>query len=226
MKMKCKDINIDDYLDKQLLPAEQLAYQQHFSNCSDCSTKLENAESLLTGLKNLAVPEPSANFEKRVLAEVRKQHKESRQYNHPFSFASGFATAVVASFAIWFVSTLYEPVRQVEQLPVVSVMLNQAQTVRLMFDSFEDIQQVNLSIDLPKNMDLNGYPGRKTLSWQTSLQKGQNVLALPIMAVSHGQGELLARLSYGEKVKIFRLVLKTSINETQRYQLNEIKTIS
>jgi hypothetical protein len=95
-----------------------------------------------------------------------------------------------------------------------------------MFDSFEDIQQVNLSIDLPENMDLNGYPGHKTLSWQTSLQKGQNVLALPIMAVSHGQGELLARLSYGEKVKIFRLVLKTSINETQQYQLNEIKTIS
>jgi hypothetical protein len=224
--MKCNDINIDDYLDKQLLLAEQLAYQQHFSNCSDCAMKLENAESLLTGLKSLVVPEPSANFENRVLAKVRKQHKESRQYNHSFSFASGFATAVVASLAIWFVSTLYEPVRQVEQLPVVSVMLNQAQTVRLMFDSYKDFQQVNLSIDLPENMDLNGYPGRKSLSWKTSLQKGQNVLALPIMAVSHGQGELLARLSYGEKVKLFRLVLKTSINETQHYQLNEFKTIS
>lgn len=224
--MKCKHINIDSYLDRKLPFSEQQAHEQHFSICSDCATKLENAESLSMGLKNLTIPEPSKDFEYRVLDEVRRQHKESHERGYRFSFASGFATAVVASLAIWFVSTIYEPVQQVEQLPIVSVMLNQPQTVRLMFDSHKDIEQVKLSIFLPEIMQLDGYPGRNTLVWQTSLHKGQNVLALPILAVAHGRGELLARLSYGEQEKIFRLVLKASINGAQRYLLDEVKTIS
>ncbi|MCP4078338.1 MAG: zf-HC2 domain-containing protein [Gammaproteobacteria bacterium] len=224
--MKCKDINIDSYLDRELQFSEQQDHQQHFESCRDCATKLENAESLLMGLKSLTVPEPSKGFEYRVLTEVRRQHKKSPRHGYRLSFASGFSTAVIASLAIWFVSTIYEPVRQVEQLPVVSVLLNQAQTVRLMFDSHKDIQQVKLSIVLPENMQLDGYPGRNTLAWQTSLHKGQNVLALPVVALAHGQGELLARLSYGEQEKVFRLVLKTSMNGARQYQLDEVITIS
>jgi len=224
--MKCKDINIDSYLDRELQFSEQQDHEQHFESCRDCATKLENAESLLMGLKSLTVPESSKDFEHRVLTEVRRQHEKPRQRDYHFSFASGFSTAVIASLAIWFVSTIYEPVRQVEQLPVVSVLLNQAQTVRLMFDSHKDIEQVKLSIVLPENMQLDGYPGRNTLAWQTSLHKGQNVLALPIVALAHGQGELLARLSYGEQEKVFRLVLKTSMNGARQYQLDEVITIS
>ena len=62
-------------------------------------------------------------------------------------------------------------------------------------------------------MELDGYPGRRELAWQTSLKKGQNILDLPIMAIGVGQGELLAQLNYDGTVKILRVVLKTIADE-------------
>ncbi len=224
--MKCEDIKIDDYLDRRLMISEQLAVEQHIAKCSACASKLESAESLLLALRDLPLPAPSNNFEQRVFAEVRRQYKKQPRQQHRFNFASGFATAAVASLAIWFVSSIYIPeIQTIEQPASVSITMNQPQTVRLMFDSEKEIQLVKLSIDLPDNMELDGYPGRNSLSWQTSLHKGQNVLALPVMAVKSGEGELLARLSYGDKLKTFRLVLKTNMDGVQRYQLNEIKPV-
>jgi len=134
---------------------------------------------------------------------------------------------MAASLAIWFASSVYLPEmpgQSASQQATVSVALNQQQTVRLMFEAQSDIQQVSLSIDLPNNMQLAGYPGRKQLSWQTSLKKGSNVLALPVMAVDPGEGELVARLNYGDKSKTVRVLLKTMDDGVLRYQLRTNKS--
>jgi len=220
--MNCTNINIniDEWLDGQLSQHDRSAFEQHVSVCADCAVKLENAKALMSGLQNISVPQPSANFEKRVFAEVRRQHKE----DHRYKFATGFATAITASLAIWFASSVLMPNTLIENPQMISVAMNGTQTVRLMFDSQKDIQEVKLSVGLPDNMELDGYPGRRELAWQTSLKKGENVLALPIMAIEQGQGELVAKLSYGDKVKTFRVVLKTSIDGVLRYQLDEVRS--
>ena len=220
--MNCTDINthIDDYLDAQLSQQDQLAFEQHVSKCADCRQDVELAKSILTDLKNLSIPQPSANFEQRVFAEVSRQHKD----HHRFTFATGFATAAVASLAIWFASTVMVPDALIEQPLMISVAMNQTQTVRLLFDSQIDIEQAKLSIDLPDNMQLDGYPGHRALSWQINLIKGQNILALPVMAIQHGRGELVAQVSYGDKVKTYRLVLMTAKNGADYYQFEQLKT--
>ena len=102
---------------------------------------------------------------------------------------------------------------------MINVAMNDSRTVRLLFEAPGDIDQVTLSIGLPNNVELAGYPGRNELTWQTSLKKGQNVLALPIMAVETGKGELIARLSYGDKLKTYRLVLKTTDKGVMSYRI-------
>ena len=209
--MQCTEINlqIDGFLDKQLNPSELLALEEHVSCCTECAEKLEMAKSLASGLRNQPLPHHTANFKKRVFAEVRRQHKDDRQRDHGYSFAAGFATAAIASLVIWFVSSVFVTDTYVEQPQMIAVAMNQAQTVSLIFDSHTDIQLAKLRIDLPDNMELDGYPGRRELTWQTSLKKGQNILDLPIMAIGVGQGELLAQLNYDGTVKILRVVLKT-----------------
>ena len=213
--MKCAEINnhIDGLLDKQLNPEELLAFEQHVSHCTECTEKLKTAKSLSSGLRNQPLPHYSAKFKQRAFAEVRRQYKDEQQPDHGYSFAAGFATAAVASLLIWFVSSVYLADTLIEQPQMIAVAMNQAQTVSLIFDSHTDIQHANLSINLPDNMELDGYPGRRELSWQTSLKKGQNILALPIMAIGYGQGELLAQLSYDDTVTILRVVLKTIADE-------------
>lgn len=212
--MKCEDINeyIDGFIDKRLIPDDLLSFERHVLACAECAEKLESAEALLSGLRNLPVEKPSAGFRQRVFAEVRRQHSDNHQKMHGFRFAAGFATAAVASLAIWFVSSVYVPDVQVEQPQMISVSMSESRTVSLLFDSQTDIQLVSLSIDLPANFELDGYPGRRELSWNTSLKKGQNILALPIMATGYGQGKLLAKLSYGEKIQEFSVVLRTDVD--------------
>jgi hypothetical protein len=222
MIMNCTDItkHIDDWLDDRLLAGERMDFAQHVAACADCAVRLENAGAISAGLRKLAVPPASADFEKRVFAEVRRQHKETPRYK----FAAGFATAATASLAIWFASSVLMPATQIETPQMISVAMHETQTVRLVFDSQHDFEQVQLSVDLPDNMQLDGYPGRRQLAWQTSLKKGENVLALPIMAIEQGQGELVAQLSYGEKVKTFRVVLKTGVDGVMHYQLEQVRT--
>lgn len=223
--MNCTDINtqMDDYLDDRLEPQARSAFDQHVAGCKACAAMLEQMQGLLHGLQQLPISEPSADFEQRVFNEIRRQHRQPRVGR----FAAGFATAMAASLAIWFASSVYLPEmpgQSASQQATVSVALNQQQTVRLMFEAQSDIQQVSLSIDLPNNMQLAGYPGRKQLSWQTSLKKGSNVLALPVMAVDPGEGELVARLNYGDKSKTVRVLLKTMDDGVLRYQLRTNKS--
>lgn len=208
--MKCTDINrhIDDYLDSTLNPRDLSAFEQHVSTCSACADGLAMAKTLAAELRQLPVPEHTADFEQRVFTEVRRAHKDD--HKRDFHFATGFATAAVASVAIWFAASLYVPDTVLEQPQMITVALNQSQMVSLVIDSHADIQQADLSIDLPVNMELYGYPGQRTLAWQASLKKGQNILEIPVMAIGYGQGELHAQVKYNSTVTQFSVVLKTA----------------
>ncbi len=220
MNMNCTDIktHIDDYFDNRLSETEKRSFEQHVAACSECNYNYSVRRTMLQELKGISVPEPKAGFENRVFSEVRKQHREE----HRNRFAAGFVTAMAASVLLWFVSMIYLPQNINTQTEVISLALNDVQTVSLAFDAVNDIESVTLSIGLPQNVEIEGYPGKKSLAWTTRLQKGQNILALPVMAVDSGQGELIAQLSYGDKKQTFRIVLKTLDDKVLNYSIQPI----
>jgi hypothetical protein len=204
-------------------------FESHVSQCAECRESLQAAKELLTALRQIPVEPASADFEQRVFNEVRSRYPDESRSSGFNRFASGFATAAVAGLAIWFVSTLYQSGTDPDLSPlepqVITVSMQQASTVRLEFDANNDIEQVSLTITLPGNMEVDGYPGRHQLSWNTRLSEGQNVLALPILALDPGQGELVARLSYGDKEQIFRVLLESSTEGVFRSPLVGLKHV-
>lgn len=223
--MKCTDIQkyIDDYLDDAMSLGEQKAVESHIEQCVSCRQALEAHRTVRQALRSLPVIQASPDFEAKVFAAVRNQHS-TRGRHSGNRFTAGFATAMVASLALWFASTVYTPQFDGETSQVVNVAMNQARTVKLMFDAPMDLAEVTLTVELPENIELEGYAGQKQLVWQTNLNKGQNILALPVIAIGNGQGELLAQLSYGDKTKQFRIVLKTSSDGALNYQINTLKS--
>lgn len=216
--MNCNDFNkqLDDYLDKSLQGQALNEFIQHTDGCKECALRLQNAQSLMSGLRDLPLAGPSDGFEQRVFAAVREHYQERQTDTGFLRFASGFATAAIAGLAIWFVVAQY-PVESVSglqpvQTEMISVAMNQSHTVRLLFDAEKDFEQVQITLELPRHMDLDGYPGIKQLSWQTRLDKGGNILALPLKAVGEGQGELIAQVNYGDKHKVFKVLVKTPVN--------------
>ncbi len=219
--MNCTDIQtqLDDYLDNDLLINEQQNIELHINNCTACQQSLKDARAIREALNTLPFVEASADFETRVFAEVRKQNAHGNRNR----FIGGFATAMAASVFLWVASTtIFAPQQSIVSPSVITIAMNEARPVRLLFEAPSDIQQVTLSIELPANVELIGHPGRSQLSWKTSLKKGQNVLALPINAIETGTGELVAQLSYGDKTKIYRLILKTTDNGVMTYQIQPL----
>ncbi len=147
-----------------------------------------------------------------MFSAVRQRYAERILKRQRFGFASGFATAVVAGLMIWITATLFLPGTPIDQPRILVLGLDQPQTVRLLFEAPAAIEQASLSIHLPEHLRLQGYPDQRELSWQTSLQPGQNILALPVQAIRQGQGELVTRLSFGGETQTHRVTLKTRLD--------------
>lgn len=182
--MNCTDINqhLDSFLDQELSSLQAQAFEQHVSRCSECADKVDAERHLRSVLQGMPVPPPSDDFQKRVFARVREEYPREAQHHFAMPLATGFASVAVFGLTLWVIGGMQSSDPVPEQAQVVTVAMNQSQSVRLMFDAESDIQQAELSVDLPENVQLVGYPGRNQLTWQTRLHKGQNVLELPVQA--------------------------------------------
>lgn len=206
--MKCNDIKtvVDEYLDDQIPSKQQQLIDEHMSTCDSCKQFYTDARAVKQMLSELPLEEPAQGFEQRLFATVRQQYTQPSRHH----FKAGFATAVAASLAIWFAASVFVPNYTEQTLDVVSIGIQESRDLKLVFTSVEDIQQASMQIELPDNIELLGYPGQKMLAWKTRLDKGQNVLTLPVQALGKVQGELVARVGYGDKQKIYRLRLRTA----------------
>lgn len=206
--MKCNDIKtvVDEYLDNQLSSKELTLIDEHIKTCESCKQMYVDARQIKQMLSDLPMQQPANDFEQRMFAAVNRQYPQPAQHH----FKAGFATAVAASLAIWFAASVFVPEKSEQTLDVVSIGLQESRDLKLVFTSVDDIQQASLQIELPDNIELLGYPGQKMLAWKTRLDKGQNVLTLPVQALGKVQGELVARVGYGDKQKTYRLQLKTT----------------
>lgn len=222
--MKCTDVQkyLDDYLDGSMSLGEQKAVDAHIEGCAACRHELKEVRDMRQALRSLPVEEASAQFEEKVFAAVRRAHAPRKPAAN--RFVAGFATAMAASLALWFASTVYTPTMESEGQGMIQLAVNQAQTVRLVFDAPSDLAEVTLSLQLPENIELEGYSGRRQLVWQTSLSKGQNVLALPVIAIGSGEGELVAQLNYDGKTRLFNIVVKTGQDGALIYRMEKQKS--
>lgn len=84
-------------------------------------------------------------------------------------------------------------------------------TVRLVFDARRQLENVELTLELPSHVELAAFPGRQSVSWNVNLKPGQNVLSLPLRVLSEGAGELVARLNDGEQQKVFRAMIEEAL---------------
>jgi hypothetical protein len=227
--MNCTDVqtDLDDYIDGDLPFNEKKAVELHLSNCVSCQQSFDEFKAIRQALNTLPVEQASADFESRVFSEVRSQYAERSRGTRRFGnrFTAGFVTAVAASVVLWFTSTVFLPVLDDQQPQIINVAMNQTHKVRLMFDAPADLDQVTLSLELPDNIELEGYTGQRQLVWQTSLKQGENILALPVTAIGSGQGELVAKLSYGDRLKQFRILLRTTDDGAFNDQINHLKPV-
>lgn len=206
--MQCSQILnlLDDYLDGTTNQAQRAEFARHLAECATCRQQVLFAQQLQQQLVTLPHPQPSKDFEAKVLPGHRKT-----DFQRKSGFIAGFSTAIAASLALWFVlappnakdPTIASPVAQIE------LAVDQTQQVSLMFNSPLDIENATMRLELPRNVELVGYRQRSQLEWQMSLRKGTNRLVLPLIAHGAPDKPLQATIFSNGNTRTFAVKVKT-----------------
>ena len=209
--MNCTDLkeNFDDYVDGALNAAVASRLQQHLASCDACQQLVNREQELRRVLGEYAessVSIPGADFFDRALitaarSAARQQHKRS--------WMTGFGSAVAAGLAIWIVSGVLfkapEGVSVDPAMPAITMAVEEARTVNLVFSSATELDDATLTVLLPDGVELAGFEGQREITWMTSLRKGKNFLPLRLIATVPTEGVLLATLKHGADDRVFRI---------------------
>lgn len=166
---------------------------------------------------------PRAGYVQRVLGFLHAPAAKPTPRSHiPLWFATGFATAMLAVFAVWFMLSMPTRLPQ-ETVSAITlhVVPQQIRKVDLVFNSPAHIQQATLRIELPAGVELNGYAQRRVLQWQTELKQGSNRLSLPLLATGNVGGTLTATISHEGKTRTFKVNIVTNGASSQRISLDQ-----
>lgn len=217
--MSCNEIRVDlpAYINNELSAPARDRVQEHVAACTSCRGWLASERSLNRALQEqFRVPGPSPDFHSRVLSSVRGEARPESGWSHG-ALGGAIAAALALGIGLGF---LFQPddVTDSAQPVVASSASSESaaeesangiaepveKTVRLAFRSGEALENVTLTLELPPNVELASWPGHRELSWQVSLNAGENVLSLPLKLLFPGAGELVARLDTGDRQKTFR----------------------
>ncbi|UCE88422.1 MAG: zf-HC2 domain-containing protein [Pseudomonadota bacterium] len=203
--MDCKQTgrNIDDYLDGWLDPAVQRALEAHLESCAACDARIKDERELRAALRALPVPPMRRGFTDQVFDKVVQASTPRRR-----SLAPVFGVAMAAGLAVALVVSALLPNQTGPHMhSVQSLTLDQVRTVELSMNSQSELEDVTLTIRVPDGVEIEGFPGQREVSWQTRLDAGVNVLALPLVGRHTTHGELVALLEHADKRKVLTVPL-------------------
>ena len=157
-------------------------------------------------LKDYPMPAADAGFYDQAL--VRATHEGSRRQRNRWLLA-GFGGAIAATLAVWVVGGMLLSTADLPDsaatMPGVTIAIEEPRTVNLVFASATHLDAATLTILLPEGIELQGFPGQREITWETSLNEGKNLLPLTLVAMGPAGGELLARLEHDDRGRTFRL---------------------
>lgn len=195
---------LDQYMDRDVPEADRAALDQHIDECATCQGLLAREQRLRNAMRQLPVAEPQADFYARAMARAAQAAPATRRMHWRFAAAA----ALAASIATWFVVGHFtQPVAPTSASPVATVTMavNEARTIQLVFDSATAVKDARLSLKLPPGVELANHRDRRDFRWKTQLRAGKNTLPLDLVVRDGVGGDLVARLSQGSDFRIFKV---------------------
>lgn len=214
---ECKN-NLRSWARNDISATQASRIEQHIAVCKGCAIAAYNERAIFDSLHDSqAVPAPSPGFEERVLGAATGKDEVARKRSHGHGWSTPVAGGAVAAALVIGIALGFGwksapgPDSELahvgaEQLAGDNTLVAEpvARNVRLAFSSREALEGVTLTVELPPHVEVASYPGHQKLSWKVDLDRGENVVNLPLNILFPGEGELVARLDDGQRTKTFR----------------------
>jgi hypothetical protein len=168
------------------------------------TTVERDSEVLRRALKRLPEPQPRPGFVDRALANA----------SGPATHATNPVVQLVSRWETWIGAAVGATVASVvtllllrapEQLaspsPGITLALNEARAIDVLIDSERTLEDATIRIVAIGSVALDGFENDREIGWQTHLDRGNNVLSLPVVARSAGEGRLVAVIEHAGRTR-------------------------
>lgn len=211
--MKCDTIAgiLPDIIAGGLSPSEIADCRQHINECGDCAHALRGTAALQQ-LRDRRASRAPTGLLGRITAELEAREPGSGRKGFWLGTAFGGALAaslVAAALTLGWIGPPENPVGSPAAAEF-TVALGESRSMDVAIETLQALEGAEISIMLSGGVELDGYGGRRELSWTTNLEAGVNRLSLPIIAVTPDGGRMIVRLSHPQSEQIFVIDLRTS----------------
>jgi anti-sigma factor RsiW len=222
--MNCNDFTqwLDDYLDRELEPGQHAAMATHQQVCDRCRQRSEDEQGLRAALRHLPAPEPAEAFLEQALQRVTRPQRRRRSGRIGLALAASLILGISVTTLL---DNAGHPAGSSARPPVMQIALNEKRDVKLVFDSATALDAAQLTLVLPAQVRVAGYPDRQRLSWVTRLKQGKNLLVLPVAAREFGHGRLVARIEHDGATKTFAVDLDVTEQQQSVRTLTGAQTV-
>lgn len=161
----------------------------------------------------MPVPEPRPGFVDRALrsATAPRNTKEPGRWRsalaHPFTWWAAGAGALAASVA-WIVLMSLRVVTPVE--PSLTLALHESREVSLVINSERDLEGATIRLYVTGSVTLAGYEEQHEIQWLASLNQGANLISLPVVARSPGEGLVVAEIEHDGRTRRVSVAMHVS----------------
>jgi hypothetical protein len=216
--MNCKEFveQLDEYMSAELEPHVVDAAGAHLRACPGCQRRLARRHELRASLRSQTAPAPRPDFFDQSIALAR-QSGTARSSVWPRLAGAALAASLALGIGLgWLPGT--QPPAGSAKLDGIVIALHETRTVQLAFNAEQPLVGAVLHIRLPSGVELRGFPGQREVQWRTDLDRGVNLLSLPLTAVAASDGALNARLEHGARsteLSVQLRVRKTVANDVR-----------
>ncbi|MGH8235967.1 MAG: hypothetical protein ACREXP_02965 [Steroidobacteraceae bacterium] len=164
----------------------------------------DDLQTLRQALRRMPTPEPRAGFVERALARAAVQQRDGQAASLPgrlrhfaarWETWAGAALGGAVAAALTFI--LLRPIdTTVGEQPRLALTLHETRNVDVLIDSERELKGATIRIAASGSIALDGFDDERHVDWQADLERGSNLLSLPVVARATGNGRLVAVIEH------------------------------
>jgi Putative zinc-finger len=209
-----------DYVDQALSAEDAEAVDKHCSSCESCTHDIQSIRTQRQLLQSLPVPAASEDFKQRAIRSAVQGSGQETGKNQGY-FYKFAAAAMVSAFVLWL--GMLNVTQKDKGSPVFVMVSDQARDISVAIDSEQDLDVVEMYVEISDNLELKGLGNKKQVNWTTGLQKGVNVISLPVVGIAKGDGAITTRVQLKGKEKVMHIKTRYKGPGNVFYNLDSMK---
>jgi hypothetical protein len=178
-------------------------------------------QTLREALRRMPTPEPRPGFVERALARAAEQQQTPQAVALPGrlrSFATRWETwagaALGGAVAATLMLVLLRPVDTTDSRQPLALTLHETRSVDVLIDSDRELKGATIRVAASGSIALDGFDDERQIDWQADLERGANLLSLPVVARAAGKGRLVAVIEHEGRTR--EVAIDLSVVDPQR----------